>query len=105
MEIPWKRESLTTGITYSSMLDKIPPAWNRLTMAKWEKSGERIRELRNKYGVTLEELAAKSGVSCSSLSRIERGEQRVREDQIRRIAASFRYSMSEFYSDDKGSKN
>lgn len=36
--------------------------------------GNRIRELRNEKGLTIEELAHRAGLTFSQLARIERGE-------------------------------
>jgi transcriptional regulator with XRE-family HTH domain len=42
--------------------------------ASAEQLGKRVREIRNQQGMTLEELAERSGVSRAMLSKIERGE-------------------------------
>lgn len=47
---------------------------NIVEAASAEQLGKRIRELRNQQGLTLDELAERSGVSRAMLSKIERGE-------------------------------
>ena len=51
--------------------------------------GDRIREVREKAGLTQEELARKLHVSARTIMRLEKGEtQRVDINQLREIASS-----------------
>ena len=61
-------------------------------------SGEdfRIRQLRAHTGLTLEQLAQRSGVSRAMLSKVERGEKSPTLPVIVRIAGGFNMSLSSF---------
>jgi transcriptional regulator with XRE-family HTH domain len=44
-----------------------------MTKARFENMGERLRELRDRAGLTQEALAHRAGVSAASIFRIEQG--------------------------------
>ena len=48
--------------------------------------GERIRELRTKQGLLLRQLASKLDVDTSIISKVERGDRRLKKDQIPLLA-------------------
>lgn len=48
--------------------------------------GNRIRELREEAGFTLEQLAEVAGTSLQQISRLEKAERRLTDDWMRRIA-------------------
>jgi|SRR5438105_3443228 len=56
----------------------------------------RIRQLRAHMGMTLEQLAQRSGVSRAMLSKVERGEKSPTLPVIVRIAGGFNMSLSTF---------
>jgi transcriptional regulator with XRE-family HTH domain len=56
----------------------------------------RIREFREKRGLTLEQLGAKIGMDPGHLSRIERGERPVTVDQLRQIARELECRPEDF---------
>lgn len=51
--------------------------------------GQRIRELRQERGMTIEQLALRSGVTPNNLSRIEHGKHSFNYDTLARIVAVF----------------
>ncbi len=61
------------------------------------KLGERLRALRNERGWTLDELSERSGVSRSTLSKIERAEASPTYDVIQRLAHGFQLDVPEFF--------
>src|SRR2546427_9352103 len=58
---------------------------------------ECLRELRAQHGLSLEELAAKSGVSRSMISLIERGESSPTATVIEKLAISFGVPMAALF--------
>ena len=56
--------------------------------------GGRIKRLRADAGITLEELATRSGVSRAMLSKVERGEKSPTLAIVARIAGGFKISLS-----------
>lgn len=61
--------------------------------------GERVTELRHRHGLTLDQLAAASGVSRSMLSQIERGQANPTLAVTQRIAQAFGMSIGELVDD------
>lgn len=53
---------------------------------KLETPPNRIREWREKHGLTLDYLAGRIGVTATELSRFERGERPIRLDRLQKIA-------------------
>jgi transcriptional regulator with XRE-family HTH domain len=67
----------------------------------FEKSvGERLQALRNAQGLTLDELAARSGVSRAMISRVERAEASPTAALLARLCEAFGLSLSAFFADD-----
>jgi len=59
--------------------------------------GRKIRQLRKQHKLTQTELSSRIGIQQSDLSRMEKGEYRVRLDTLFRILAEFEMSMGEFF--------
>jgi len=59
--------------------------------------GSRIRRLREKRGVSQEELAHQTGFSRSFMSAIERGTKDVRLSTLLRLASIFEISLSQLF--------
>jgi len=57
--------------------------------------GPRLRELRLRRGYTLTELAAETGISTSTLSRLESGLRRPTLELLIRIAAAYRANLDD----------
>jgi transcriptional regulator with XRE-family HTH domain len=55
----------------------------------------RLRDLRRRRGYTLAELAAETGISTSTLSRLESGLRRPTLDLLIRLAAAYRASLDD----------
>lgn len=56
---------------------------------------KRLRELRRQRGYTLEEVAARSAIDVSTLSRLESGKRRLALDHLPRLAAALAVSTDE----------
>jgi DNA-binding XRE family transcriptional regulator len=74
-----------------------------MTDATSRRLGERVSQLRQEQGLTLEQLAAASGVSRSMLSQIERGRANPTLAVTQRIAQTFGISIGELV-DDPGAR-
>src|ERR687895_1616858 len=57
--------------------------------------GERVRELRRGRGLTLEELAERSGVSRAMISKLERGEKNPTLVVAAKLAEGFGVTLSQ----------
>jgi transcriptional regulator with XRE-family HTH domain len=55
----------------------------------------RLRELRRQHGLTLEDVAARSSIDVSTLSRLESGKRRLALDHLPRLAAALSVSTDE----------
>ncbi|MFV9635979.1 helix-turn-helix domain-containing protein [Mycobacterium neumannii] len=55
----------------------------------------RLRELRTQHGLTLEEVARRSNIDVSTLSRLESGKRRLALDHLPRLAAALSVSTDE----------
>ena len=69
---------------------------------EWETArltaGEKLRALRRRSGITLVELAKKSGVPGRRLSQFERGRDKVlKMDEIKRVAEALGYKPIVFF--------
>ena len=53
---------------------------------------KKIKELRNRKGLSQEELSEKSGLSLRTIQRIENGETEPRGDSLKRLASTFNVS-------------
>ncbi len=61
--------------------------------------GERIRGLRNEQGLTLDQLADRSGVSRAMISRIERGEASPTAALLARLCSALSVTLSVFFAE------
>jgi len=59
----------------------------------------RIRELRAARGLTLEQLAQETGTSVQQLSRLEKGDRRLTEGWMRRIAPALSVRPADLLTD------
>ena len=55
----------------------------------------RLRELRGRLGLTLEDVATRAGIDVSTLSRLESGKRRLALDHLPRLAAALSISTDE----------
>lgn len=60
--------------------------------------GTRIRELRQNRGLTLEEVAAETGLSVSFLSMVERDKASISVDNLEKLARYYEVHMVHFFS-------
>lgn len=63
--------------------------------------GSKIRELREKNGDTLEELAAKMNLTFSALGKYERGERKITAEFLEEIAKIYDVPLSYFFGEEK----
>ena len=63
--------------------------------------GGRLKALRGRYELTLEELASRSGVSRAMISRIERAEASPTAALLARLSEALGLSLSAFFADDQ----
>lgn len=63
--------------------------------------GERIKTLRSRNALTLDQLASASGVSRAMISRIERGEASPTASLLARICSALGLSLSGFFAQDE----
>lgn len=61
--------------------------------------GRQVREARERRGLSLRALAARSGVSINAISRIERGETSPTVASLRRLAAALGEPVAAFFAD------
>ncbi len=62
-----------------------------------EKVGKRIKELRNKLGISQEELGFRSGVHRTYIASLEVGKRNVSISTLEKIVAALNISLSEFF--------
>lgn len=62
-----------------------------------KKFGLRVRELRNKLGLSQEELGFKSNIHRTYIGAVERGEQNISLDNIGRLAKHLKVTLSELF--------
>ena len=62
-----------------------------------EMIGSRIQEIRNKRGITQDQLSEKVGISSKYLSSIERGKENPRLNTILKLARSLDVKLDEFF--------
>ncbi len=55
----------------------------------------RLRELRARHGMTLDDVASRAGIDVSTLSRLESGKRRLALDHLPRLAAALSVSSDE----------
>jgi transcriptional regulator with XRE-family HTH domain len=68
----------------------------------YEQLGPRIRELRQRLGLRIIDLARKARLSMAQLSRIERGMQKLRSENVLRIARALGTSPAELLLEGNG---
>lgn len=64
-----------------------------------KKSGERLHKLRAERGLTLRELALRTGIAYSSLAQYESGARNPRDEAKIRLAEFFGKSVQEIFFD------
>ncbi len=62
-----------------------------------EKVGNRIKELRNKLGISQEELGFRSGVHRTYIASLEVGKRNVSISTLEKIVKALEISLSEFF--------
>ena len=62
-----------------------------------EKVGKRIKELRNKLGISQEELGFRSGVHRTYIASLEVGKRNVSISTLEKIVLALNVSLSEFF--------
>lgn len=60
-----------------------------------KETGEKLREIRERKGLSQEEVAKASGMSASYYARIERGEENFTNSYIRAICKALNIKLSE----------
>lgn len=76
---------MTATILYFVPMDKLP---------------NRVREMRKKAGMTLEEVGEKLGLTHTHLSNIERGHRKLDLATMEKLARVLRCSVADFLTDD-----
>jgi transcriptional regulator with XRE-family HTH domain len=64
------------------------------------KYGKRVREVREKQGDTLEDLAKKLNMSWSSLGKYERGERKISPELLEQVAEVYDVPFSYFFGEE-----
>lgn len=62
-----------------------------------EKVGKRIKELRNKLGISQEELGFRSGVHRTYIASLEVGKRNVSISTLEKIVIALNVSLSDFF--------
>ena len=62
-----------------------------------EKVGNRIKELRNKLGISQEELGFRSGVHRTYIASLEVGKRNISISTLEKIVNALEVSLSEFF--------
>ena len=62
-----------------------------------ERVGLELRRLREERGLTVEELAKKSGISATTIRVVERGTREAREDTIAKLAQPLGLTFDEVW--------
>ena len=66
----------------------------------FETFNKRLKIFRKKKGITIQDLAAQSGISKSTIDRIERGEQIPKVDQLLKLCSSLEISIVDLFNED-----
>jgi transcriptional regulator with XRE-family HTH domain len=64
-----------------------------------QKFGQRVREERNKLGLSQEELASRADVHRTYIGMIERAEKNITLENIEKICKALNLSLSKFFKD------
>ncbi len=62
-----------------------------------EKVGKRIKELRQKQGLSQEDFAFKCDLDRTYITSLERGKRNISLENLEKIANAFNMSLSEFF--------
>lgn len=62
-----------------------------------EKVGNRIKELRNKLGISQEELGFRSGVHRTYIASLEVGKRNISISTLEKVVKALEVSLSEFF--------
>jgi len=62
-----------------------------------ERLGQELRRIREERGLTVEELAKKSGVSVTTIKVVERGAREVRGDTVAKLARPLGLTFDEVW--------
>ena len=62
-----------------------------------EKVGRRVRELRNRLGISQEELADKAELDRTYITSVECGKRNISIVNVEKLAIALNVSMSEFF--------
>lgn len=62
-----------------------------------EKVGKRIKELRQKYGISQEEFAFRCNLDRTYITSLERGKRNVSLENLEKIAKAFDMTLSQFF--------
>jgi DNA-binding XRE family transcriptional regulator len=91
------REVLDQSTVRLSRMDQGEKSLPGDGLQKWiDYASKKIRELRDRAGMTQDELAAKSGLPQSHISRLESGKHSPSRVTLEKIAAALGLSVSEF---------
>ena len=61
--------------------------------------GRRLRNYRQRIGLTQEELAERAGVHCTYIGQVERGEKNLTISSLEKISRSLQISISDLFED------
>jgi DNA-binding Xre family transcriptional regulator len=89
LEIPWSAIRVLTDPAFDAHLEA---AAQREAI----RAGRRVRELREGQALSLDELAARVGLTAEQLSRLEAGELGVRLEMLGRLVEAMGLTMREF---------
>jgi len=89
-EIPWDVIRSLTDPAFAAHLEAMAEE-----SARWV--GQRIRELREGRGLTVEALASRSGLDPALLARIERGDHDGDLGELQRVVESMGHGMKDLY--------
>jgi len=79
------------------MADALPP--RPLAEDRRIRMGERLRAIRHEQGLTLAEVAARSGLAVSTVSKVERGLMALTYDRFSQLAEGLGVDISELFSE------
>lgn len=83
-------------------MDQQAPVPHRNHSGRRAKLGERLRELRKERGLTLQEVASRSGLAVSTVSKVERGLMAPTYDRFSQLAEGLGVDIAELFSEHGG---
>lgn len=92
MPIEWQRQLLFSG--HRDGLDDVSSA-SPSVLAALENVGPRLQALRTRRGLSLAQVAANTGISKSTLSRLETGQRRPSLELLLPLAQTYRVALDE----------